>query len=217
MFVSVKVPYIHDMPTIQPFWAAGFSFARGHFVVNVPYDQHLREFAPRAFCLAPERQSPPLTIAIPAAWIFQGEEISIGLRGFSYGYDYYSAERSVCYHYYGRQGVPMFWENSRDYGRAGRYGMNRLNAIIGMTPPGQDEAKSQWLRTDRVKYGMGRVRTARRFFDIFGIHTDTQTVEKHLCSFVGQPMQRMFIPFLRENGMGLDYNKITYRFKDNSK
>jgi hypothetical protein len=52
------VPYIHDMPTIEPFWAAGFSFGRGHFVVNVPYDQHL-------------------------PWIFQGEEISIGLRGFS--------------------------------------------------------------------------------------------------------------------------------------
>ncbi len=35
------IPYIHDMPTIEPFWAAGFSFGRGHFVVNVPYDQHL--------------------------------------------------------------------------------------------------------------------------------------------------------------------------------
>ena len=51
-------PYIHDMPTLNPFWAAGFSFGRGHFVVNIPYDQHL-------------------------PWIFQGEEISIGLRGFS--------------------------------------------------------------------------------------------------------------------------------------
>ena len=52
------IPYIHDMPTLHPFWAAGFSFGRGHFVVNVPYDQHL-------------------------PGIFQGEEISIGLRGFS--------------------------------------------------------------------------------------------------------------------------------------
>ena len=51
-------PYIHDTPMLNPYWAAGFSFGRGHFVVNVPYDQHL-------------------------PWIFQGEEISIGLRGFS--------------------------------------------------------------------------------------------------------------------------------------
>jgi len=53
-----------DKPMIHPFWGAGFSFARGHFVVNVPYDQYLPN-------------------------VFQGEEISIGLRGFTYGYDYY--------------------------------------------------------------------------------------------------------------------------------
>ena len=73
------IPYIHG-PMLNPYWAAGFSFSRGHFVVNVPYDQHL-------------------------PWIFQGEEISMGLRGFSYGYDFYAAEKSVCYHYYGRKGV----------------------------------------------------------------------------------------------------------------
>ena len=32
-------PGIHGEPTLHPFWAAGFSFARGHFVVQVPYDQ----------------------------------------------------------------------------------------------------------------------------------------------------------------------------------
>lgn len=33
-------PGIHGEPTLHPFWAAGFSFARGHFVVQVPYDQY---------------------------------------------------------------------------------------------------------------------------------------------------------------------------------
>ena len=33
------LPGIHGEPTLHPFWAAGFSFARGHFVVQVPYDQ----------------------------------------------------------------------------------------------------------------------------------------------------------------------------------
>jgi hypothetical protein len=56
---------IHGQPTLHPFWAAGFSFARGHFVLQVPYDQYL-----------------PM--------VFQGEEISIGLRAFSHGYDFYA-------------------------------------------------------------------------------------------------------------------------------
>lgn len=29
---------VRDMPQLQPFWAAGFSFSRGHFKVRVPYD-----------------------------------------------------------------------------------------------------------------------------------------------------------------------------------
>lgn len=34
-------PGIKGQPTLHPFWAAGFSFARGHFVIQVPYDQFL--------------------------------------------------------------------------------------------------------------------------------------------------------------------------------
>jgi hypothetical protein len=36
-----EAPAISDMPQLQPFWAAGFSFSRGHFVVRVPYDSRL--------------------------------------------------------------------------------------------------------------------------------------------------------------------------------
>jgi hypothetical protein len=32
--------------------------------------------------------------------VFQGEEIFQGLRGFTYGYDYYTAEISVAFHMY---------------------------------------------------------------------------------------------------------------------
>jgi hypothetical protein len=32
------VAAIRDMPQLQPFWAAGFSFSRGHFKMRVPYD-----------------------------------------------------------------------------------------------------------------------------------------------------------------------------------
>ena len=172
----------------------GFSFGRGHFVVNIPYDQHL-------------------------PWIFQGEEISIGLRGFSYGYDYYSPERAACYHYYHRKNPPpMFWENSQTYRGSGLYGMNRLNAIIQMLGPSHKTngggETTDWIKTDELKYGIGKVRELSTFFDTFGIDVKKQTVEKHLCKFVGQPMQKKFIPALRPNQMGLDYDKINYRFVD---
>jgi hypothetical protein len=34
------VPEIKEMPQLQPYWAAGFSFSRGHFKVRVPYDAY---------------------------------------------------------------------------------------------------------------------------------------------------------------------------------
>jgi hypothetical protein len=56
-------PAILDMPQMSPFWAAGFSFSRGHFKLRVPYDAY-------------------------QPMVFQGEEIAIGVRAFTWGYDY---------------------------------------------------------------------------------------------------------------------------------
>lgn len=54
--------------------------------------------------------------------IFQGEEMSVGIRGFTIGYDFYAPERSVCFHHYAigenavkRAKVKHFWENSNRY------------------------------------------------------------------------------------------------------
>jgi hypothetical protein len=82
-------PVILDMPQMQPFWAAGFSFSRGHFKLRVPYDAY-------------------------QPMVFQGEEIAIGIRGFTFGYDFYAPSASVVFHEYAvhsprRNKVHMFW------------------------------------------------------------------------------------------------------------
>ncbi len=92
--------------------------------------------------------------------------------------------------------------------------MKRLNAIIHMESPGQD---ADWIRKDELKYGIGKVRDLQTFFDVFGIHVKEQRVEANLCRFVGRPMQEEFIPSLRTNEMGLDYEQISFRFVDESK
>jgi hypothetical protein len=191
---------IKGEPTLEPFWAAGFSFGRGHFVINIPYDQHL-------------------------PWVFQGEEISIGLRGFTYGYDYYTPEQSVCFHYYAKQDntglrkkVKLFWENQKEFGQHNIKkievsGMRRLNGIIGMGEKNLDPSQD-WIHTDEKKYGIGKVRSVQKFFDTFGIHLDSRTVEDKLCQFVGRNMQRIWKPHLRKNRMGINYDEIKFRFRN---
>mmetsp|Transcript_473 Transcript_473/g.991 ORF Transcript_473/g.991 Transcript_473/m.991 type:complete len:626 (+) Transcript_473:213-2090(+) len=185
------VPGIHGEPTLHPFWAAGFSFARGHFVVQVPYDQ----FEPM---------------------VFQGEEIFMGLRGFTYGYDFYTAETSVAFHMYAikenktkRKKVKLFWENSNLYPGAAVQGMKRLNGIIGTGDPGD-----VFYAAQQKEYGLGKVRPKETFYRLYGIHTDTKKVEDHLCAFVGKPMMRMFKPHLRKNRMGIDFSSVDFEYKD---
>ena len=66
--------------------------------------------------------------------VFQGEEINIGMRGFTYGYDYYTMEHSVCFHMYAirenkakRKNVKLFWENSNNFNGVEAKAMKRLN------------------------------------------------------------------------------------------
>jgi len=187
-------PTIVGSPQLQPYWAAGFSFARGHFVVNVPYDLYL-----------------PM--------IFQGEEIAIGLRGFTYGYDFYAPEFSVCFHTYAegvnekkRNTVHDFWEHGNLYKGLSQKAMRRLLGIIDMNPW---TPRTEWDHREEQRYGKGKVRKTSQFFDVFGIHVMEQEVEQNLCKFVHTgKMHRKFMAKLRPDKMGIDYSKIGYKFTD---
>eukprot|EP00797_Seminavis_robusta_P026804 Sro494_g154300.1 Glycosyltransferase (GlcNAc) (537) ;mRNA; r:41981-43591 len=197
---AARPSHIVGTPTLHPFWAAGFSFARGHFLVTVPYDPYL-----------------PM--------VFQGEEISMAVRGFTYGYDFYAPERSVCFHMYAlhknranRLAVPRFTENRKLYRHVTEEdvavaAMTRLRGIIGMTTNSIVE-RDNHNALEQESYGVGQVRSPAQFYKTFGIHVDSQTMENHLCWFAGESMQNKFVPFLRKDGMGIDYDKLNYEFKD---
>jgi [Skp1-protein]-hydroxyproline N-acetylglucosaminyltransferase len=130
-------PFVKGTPQLEPYWAAGFSFGRGHFVMQVPYDAYL-----------------PM--------IFQGEEINIGLRAFTYGYDFYAPEFSVCFHMYAsgknakkRNRIKMFWEHQDRYPGVEDHSYDRLTHILKLD--GDDllteTSTSTWDRTDSDIYG----------------------------------------------------------------
>jgi len=190
-------PVIRGTPQLEPYWAAGFSFSRGHFVVTTPYDFY-------------------------QPMIFQGEEMSIGIRGWTIGYDYYAFERSICFHHYAegvnarkRNKVKHFWENSNQFSGSGVKAMFRLLGIVHMNP---EISPERWDHTEEKRYGLGGVRTPELFYQIFGIDVVRKQTEHHLCKFVeGGKMHKDFTSHLRPDGMGIDYSQISYRFKDPQK
>lgn len=141
----------------------------------------------------------------------------MGIHGFTYAYDYYTPQKGVCFHMYAvrdheeqRKRVPHFWENQKLYYSIGIKSMKRLNTIIQM----DDFPPNEWFMVERKKYGLGPIRTPQKFFDTFGLHVKAHRVEMNLCKFVGLPMMKEFSPFLRKDRMGLDYDKIHYKFVD---
>jgi hypothetical protein len=167
-------------PVLEPFWAAGFSFARGHFTLRVPYD-----------CCTP--------------MLFQGEEIDIGIRAWTNGYDLYTPHNSVAFHPYNRaKKPPMFWENSAQHQGESMRSARRVQAAIKMGDP----APSSFDCTDREAYATGTVRSADDFYALFGIDRAAKAVTKDLClwSTSGQ-MHRQLTAYMRPDKKGIDYGR----------
>jgi len=169
-------------PVLHPFWAAGFSFSRGHLTVRVPYD-----------CCTP--------------MMFQGEEIDVAARAWTAGYDMYTPHNSVAFHPYNRKSKPhMFWENTARHKGEGMRSAIRVQALIEMAP--NPAALAGYDSTDAARYGLGTVRSVDDFYALFGLDREHRKVTKDLCrwSTSGQ-MHRQLVAFMRPDKKGIDYAK----------
>jgi hypothetical protein len=93
-FESGFIPYYGSIPLIgQPtatkpilgrFLAAGLLFTIGEFCNEVPYNPNI---------------------------YFLGEETDLALRSYTKGYNIFHPHKSICWHYFIRQGEPRHWED----------------------------------------------------------------------------------------------------------
>ena len=97
------------------------------------------------------------------------------------------------------------------YRGTGGKAMKRLLGIVHMNP---EVDPSEWDHVEEEKYGLGGARTTDKCYETFGVHVVEKTVERHLCQFVKNKMHNQFMPHLRNDGMGIDYGKIDFRWKD---
>jgi hypothetical protein len=138
----------------------------------------------------------------------QDEEISMALRAFSSGYDFYTPTHSVIFRRKKANDYNNF--NNGSIGlckeRAKKKSRKRLYSLIGLDY--DEDAIPQ-------EYGLGAVREVSKFFTLFGIHPVEKVTEHRLCEFVlTGNMHDEFAPHLRSDGMGIDYNEISFRFHE---
>ena len=134
----------------------------------------------------------------------------IGIRGFTFGYDFYAPRSSVVFHEYAvkserRRTVHLYWENAPKHLGEGKKSLARSMSLIKMAP---DIPDKNWDHTDIERYGLGTVRSVELFYKLFLINTNDRTSEQ-LCPFVRLGgMHNEFQKFLRPNRMGIDYSKL---------
>ena len=144
-------------PTLVPFLAAGFNFASGRRILEVPYDAH-------------------------SAYLFDGEETSLAVRAWTHGYDFSHPDRDIVSHLYipNRSPLrPVFW--TQDWNVRARvqfWTMLRINWLLGLHDLLDYWVNATLLDTrDATIYGLGTRRRAVDYWYYVGVTPDRDGVE----------------------------------------
>ena len=175
-----------ELPMLQPFWTSELSFSRGHFAMQVPYDPQL--------CGLDE----------------QDEEVSMAVRAFSSGYDFYTPTQSVIFRIIRTKADSNSHSDHTGLCKANakKKSRKRLYSLIGLDNNNDEDVFPH-------EYGLGAVRDTAKFFTLYGIHASERVTEHRLCEFVTTGnMHDKFVPHMRHDNMGIDYDRISFRFHE---
>ncbi len=172
-FMPSEIPNWKQLsgPIRARFYSAHFCFTDGIFAEEVQHD--------------PE-------------YFFHGEEISIGVRAFTHGYDLYHPHIPVVWHEYTRKGRTKVWDDhteaQKNKGRIGLHWVERNNIchrrnriLFGMD--GEDPNT-----IDFGKYGFGNKRTVKEYEEYAGISFKYRAVQQQTLDKVDPvwPLQKTY-------------------------
>ena len=131
-------------PVPARFYSAHFAFAAGSFVKEVPHD--------------PE-------------YYFHGEEISIAVRAYTWGYDLFHPHKIVIWHEYTRKGRTKQWDDDKTWGDKNSNSHLRNRKLFEMDGLTKD--------IDFGIYDFGNVRTLEDYERYAGISFKKRAVQKY--------------------------------------
>lgn len=131
-------------PVGARFYSAHFCFTLGQHAIEVPHD--------------PE-------------YYFHGEEISIAVRSFTWGYDLFHLHRTIIWHYYTRRGSIKQWDDDKDWPKRNDYCYYKNRKLFGMEI---DDNNINW-----GDYGFGSHRTLEDYEKYAGISFKKRGVQQY--------------------------------------
>jgi hypothetical protein len=121
-----------EKPLPNPFVSAGFLFAPARAFDEVPYDEHL---------------------------YFIGEEISLSARLWTHGWDAYTPNDLLIYHFYGRnQERPTHWADHPGWAERDARALSRVRHLLGI-----EASTDPQVLQDMAQFGLGQERTLAEY------------------------------------------------------
>ena len=133
-----------DLPVPARFYSAHFCFTLGSFAKEV---QHNPDF------------------------YFHGEEISINVRSFTYGYDLFFSYRVVLWYEYTRNGRVKQWDDDKEWWKLNEKAHLLNRKLFGMDGEHQEGHDG--------KYGLGDLRTLRDYEKYAGLLFEKRAVQDY--------------------------------------
>lgn len=132
-------------PIRSRFYSAHFCFTLGQFAKEVQHD--------------PE-------------FYFHGEEISIGVRAYTHGYDLFHPHKCIIWHEYTRKNRTKHWDDDKDWGKKNTSCHLRNRQLLGV-----DNEDSKDI--DFGIYGFGNVRTLRDYEKYSGLLFSKRAIQDY--------------------------------------
>jgi hypothetical protein len=137
-----------DKPVRGAFVAAGFIFARGDVIKEVPYDPFI---------------------------YFNEEEVLFSVKLYTHGWDVFSARRQYLYHYYNsgkaEEKRPTHWDNHKGWGKVQDASILRFRHLLNILPTEDANALH-----DIDLYSIGKQRSIEDFEAYSGLDFKKRTV-----------------------------------------
>jgi hypothetical protein len=153
-FLPASIPNFENLkePIPARFYSAHFCFTDGTFCKEVQHD--------------PE-------------YYFHGEEISIAVRAFTWGYDLFHPHKIIAWHEYTRKGRTKHWDDDKTWGKKNENCHKRNRKLFGMDGEIQD--------IDFGIYGFGKERTLLDYEKYAGISFKKRAVQKETIDHKNPP------------------------------
>ena len=152
-------------PRPQAWAAAGFLFANGTIVSEVPFDPYLY-------------------------YVFDGEEVLYSVRLWTHGYDMYSPHENILFHHYGRHNSPRYWSHVIPAKK--RSAEKRIQRFLQavkrntQTRLVPDDDPDTIVHIEEEKYGLGTSRSLDEWYHFSGVDKVNYRVACKFCTYQAQ-------------------------------